>query len=176
MTLAPQSTTVERPLRPLEDPSGRRLRWMRWVGRAIALVFLLWFVALALGALGVAPNGGWLPGRALGPQSEAQPLVQAPAPPRPASPDFASVLPEARTSGHSVSAPRQETATTTASVVTTPVATTHGRSATAPGRTKTTTHGRSSSAPGHTKTHSHTRTTASPGNGHAYGHNSAKTH
>ena len=69
MSLAPQMTTVERPLRPLEDPSGRRLRWMRWVGRAIALVFLLWFVALVSGAFGVAPNRGSNLGRALGPQS-----------------------------------------------------------------------------------------------------------
>jgi len=114
MTLAPKSLTVARPVRPLEDPSGRRLRWMRRVGRAIALLFLLWFIALALGALGVAPSGGWHFGRALGPQSAPPPLARAPA-------------------GHSASVLGR-------TVITIPaifVVMTHGRSSTAPGHTKT---------------------------------------
>ena len=148
MTLAPQSLTVARPLRPLEDLSGRRLRWMRRVGRAIALLFLLWFVALVLGALGVAPNGGWHLARALGPQSAPASLARRASAPRPpAIADFARVLPQAAASVPFVRRPS------------------------APAKTRT--HGRSAVAPGHTKT---TPATATPGQGHAYGRTFAKKH
>ena len=38
----PQPTPRLPPRRILEDASGRRLRRMRWVGRATALLFLVW--------------------------------------------------------------------------------------------------------------------------------------
>jgi len=43
------------PQRALEDASGRRLRGMRWVGRAVALFFLVWFAPVIVGGLDVGP-------------------------------------------------------------------------------------------------------------------------
>jgi hypothetical protein len=158
---------------------------MRRVGRAIALVCLLWLVALVLGALGVVPHGGWLFGHAARLQSDPSQIAPVPALRQPALVDLAraslpetavpvSVVPrwsrhapqaQRRTHGHSASAPGQ--------TGTTPATTTHGRSATAPGHTRTpTTHGRSATAPGHTKTTTttHGRSSTAPG------HTKTKTH
>src|SRR5689334_11623624 len=97
MTLAPQSIAVERPARPLEDPTGRRLRWMRRVGRAIALLFLLWLVALVLGALGVAPSPGWLFGGVFRQQAAPASPARTPAPRQSVATDFTRALPVAAT-------------------------------------------------------------------------------
>lgn len=42
----------------LADPTGRRGRWFRHVGRAVALLFAAWLVALALTGLGLLPGVG----------------------------------------------------------------------------------------------------------------------
>lgn len=133
------------PRRVLEDASGRRLRRLRWVGRATALLFLVWLAVVILGGLGVGPAGRLPLGNVLRPSAGPPPLRQAPQPVAPAPADLVPALP----------APVQERAT-----VTNPAkATAPGKSATAPGRTKktkptttTTTPGRSGSAPGHTAT------------------------
>lgn len=41
--------------RVLEDATGRRLRRMRLVGRAVAVVVFLWLVVVVLGGIGVGP-------------------------------------------------------------------------------------------------------------------------
>jgi hypothetical protein len=43
------------PRRVLEDESGRRLRCLRFVGRLVALLALVWLSLVALGGLGVGP-------------------------------------------------------------------------------------------------------------------------
>src|SRR3989442_4019734 len=53
----PHPTPRAPPRRVLEDASGRRLRRMRWVGRATALLFLVWLALVILGGLGVGPVG-----------------------------------------------------------------------------------------------------------------------
>ena len=125
---------------------------MRWVGRAIALLFLLWFVALVLGGFGVAPSGGWRLGRALGPHSHSAPRARVPAPRPSAVADFASALPQAAASVPVVQ-----------------------RSSVAAPQAKPRARGRSAVAPGHTKTTLATPT-PTPGKGHAYGHKFAKRH
>jgi uncharacterized iron-regulated membrane protein len=42
----------------LADPSGRRRRSLRRVGRAVAVLFALWLAALALAGLGLLPDMG----------------------------------------------------------------------------------------------------------------------
>src|SRR5258708_17914826 len=39
----------------LEDPRGRRARWLRRAGRAVFLLFLAWLLAIMLGGLGLIP-------------------------------------------------------------------------------------------------------------------------
>jgi len=43
------------PRRVLEDESGRRLRCLRFVGRLVALLALVWLSLIVLGGLGVGP-------------------------------------------------------------------------------------------------------------------------
>lgn len=141
-----QPTPRAAPRRVLEDASGRRLRRLRWVGRATALLFLVWLAIVILGGLGVGPAARLPLGKVLRPSAGPPPLRQTPQPIAPAPDDLVPALP----------APVQERAT-----VTNPIkATAPGKSAAAPGRTKktttptstTTTPGRSGSAPGHTTT------------------------
>jgi hypothetical protein len=118
---------------------------MRWVGRAVALLFLLWLVLVILGGLGVNPVGRLPLGNALRPSSGPPPLRHVPKPAAPTPSDLVPALP----------APVPAATATTR--IATPFAT-HGKSAVAPGHTKTktttttTTPGRSGLAPGHTAT------------------------
>lgn len=152
--------------RALEDPSGRRLRRLRWVGRGVALLFLLWFVVILIGALGVGPAGRVLFGDAARLAGDPPPVHRAPPPRQPSRSDLVPALPPiagaAATSrpaahGSAASAPGHTARTSTAP----------GHSAAAPGHTSTTptTRGKSASAPGHTAKTSTTpgRSAAAPG-------------
>jgi len=146
---APHPTPRVPPRRVLEDASGRRLQRMRWVGRATALLFLIWLALVILGGLGVGPVGKLPLGHVLRPSAGPPPLRTVPKPAAPAPADLVPALP----------APVPATTATTGKA--TP-SVTHGKSAVAPGRTKATTTttispGRSGAAPGQTKT------TTSPG-------------
>lgn len=168
---------------------------MRRVGRAIALLCLLWLVALALGALGVAPKGAWLFG-ALQPHSDQSPPALTRTPHQPPATHVTAVLPNesttglvgprsqaslgtTRTHGRAASAPGHSTPIPIATPVTTPAttpATTHGRSSTAPGHTKTApARGSSSTAPGHTKTPTTTTATTPGRSSSAPGHTKTTT-
>ena len=148
-----QPTPRAPPRRVLEDASGRRLRRLRWVGRATALLFLVWLATVILGGLGVGPGGRLPLGNALRPTAGPPPLREAPVPVAPAAADLVPAQP----------APASERAAVTAP----PTSATPGKSGTAPGRVKkqttttTTTPGKSGAAPGHTKTS--TSTTTTPG-------------
>jgi hypothetical protein len=131
------------PRRILEDASGRRLQRMRWVGRLVALLFLVWLAIVILGGLGVGPVGRLPLGHVLRPSAGPPPLRHVPVPSAPAAADLVPALPAplpARTAANG----------------TTPSTTTRGKSGVAPGHTKTTTTtsapGRSGVAPGHTST------------------------
>ena len=150
-----ETITESRPPRALEDPSGRRLRRMRWLGRIVAVLFLVWFAAIVLGALGVGPAGRVPFGNALRPSAGPPPLRRLPSPRRPARSDLVPALPATvlapavlsplkhrATHGQSASAPGHATVTGTAP----------GHSASAPGRVTTTAPGRSESTPGHVTT------------------------
>jgi hypothetical protein len=141
----------------LEDPTGRRRRRMRLLGRAVSMLFLLWLVVIVLGGIGVAPLTHAPFVHALRP-TRGPPQVRALPRPRPPSPsDLLPALPAAAAAA--LPAPRAAVPRAHAKV-----AHPRGRSSLAPGHTKTTTtpasRGRSSLAPGHTKT---TTTPASRG-------------
>lgn len=111
---------------------------MRWVGRATALLFLIWLALVILGGLGVGPVGRLPLGNVLRPSAGPPPLRHVPKPVAPTPADLVPALP----------APVTAPATTK-----TRSAAAHGKSAVAPGQTKTTTSpGRSGVAPGHTST------------------------
>jgi len=137
----PHPTPRAPPRRVLEDASGRRLRRLRWVGRATALLFLFWIAVVILGGLGVGPARRLPLGDLLRPSSGPPPLRHVPRPVAPAPADLVPALP----------APALERGAAGSAA--------HGRSAAAPGHTKTTAPGRSGSAPGHTAT--------SPARGHS---------
>lgn len=145
----PHITPRAAPRRVLEDASGRRLRRMRWVGRTVALLFLIWLAVVILGGLGVGPVARLPFGHVLRPTAGPPPLRHALHPRQAAPADLVPALPAP------VAAP-----------VATPSAAaraTHGKSSLAPGRSTTTvaTPGRSGSAPGQAK--KTTTTVASPG-------------
>jgi hypothetical protein len=117
----------------LEDPSGKRARWLRRAGRVVFLVFLAWLVATVLGGLGLIPVTGIPFAHVLRPSLGPPPLVKPLRPRQPSASDLRPALPAVT---------RKPTAP----------AATHGKSAVAPGQTKTsTTHGKSVVAPGHTR-------------------------
>ena len=147
----PHITPRAPPRRVLEDASGRRLRGMRWVGRAVALFFLAWLAIVILGGLGVGPAVHLPFGSVLRPTTGPPPLPHTLRPQKAAPADLVPALPAAASSA------------TRGNVHTTPTptrtGTTRGRSGSAPGHTKTkttttptTTRGRSAEAPGKTKT------------------------
>lgn len=74
----------------LEDPTGRRRRRLRLVGRVLAALLTLWLVALLLGAVGINPVSGVPLGRALRPTTAppAQKTV-----PQPKAPSVADLQP-----------------------------------------------------------------------------------
>jgi hypothetical protein len=132
------TTTDSRPPRALEDASGRRLRRLRWIGRAVALLFLLWFAAILLGALGVGPTRRVPLGHVLRPAAGPSPVGRLPTPRPPAPADLVPALPVvavARRSPTPSRAPVRRAAP--------------GRSGIVPGHLTATVRGRSSSAPGH---------------------------
>jgi hypothetical protein len=144
----------------LEDPSGRRARWMRRAGRVVFAVFLAWLVAILLGGLGLAPVPGIPLTHALRPSAGPPPLARLPAPRQPSPADLLPALPD-------TALPAQ---------VSPAALPKRGRSAHAPGRTRTTVagavRGHSATAPGQTRTTrsrpprpvppGHLRTTTSP--------------
>ena len=137
---APHSAPRAAPRRILEDASGRRLQRMRWVGRVVALLFLVWLAIVILGGLGVGPVGRLPLGHVLRPSAGPPPLRQLPVPSAPAASDLVPALP----------APAPTVTNGTRPSITTP-----GKSGVAPGHAKTTTSttpGRSGVAPGHTST------------------------
>ena len=135
----------------LEDPTGRRARWLRRAGRCVFLLFLGWLLAIVLGGLGLMPVTGIPLVHVLRPSQGPPSLAKLPRPRQPSAADLRPAVP-AKVFAATVGSARQQAP---ASVVGS-----HGRSATAPGQTKTSTsHGRSTTAPGHTKT---TTTTFSP--------------
>src|SRR5512147_1359853 len=132
----PDVTQRAPPRRVLEDATGRRLRGMRWVGRAVALFFLVWFAIVILGGLGVGPAVHLPFGRVLRPSTGPPPLPHTLHPRKAAPADLVPALPAAAATA------------------------TQGRSQRTPGPAATgKTRGRSGSAPGHTKA----QTTTSPG-------------
>jgi hypothetical protein len=172
--MSPQPTPRAAPRRVLEDASGRRLRRMRWVGRATALLFLVWLALVILGGLGVGPVGRLPLGNVLRPSAGPPPLrhiprAVAPKPadlvralPAPVLPSAAATTPSA-THGKSSVAPGHTKTTTTMTTTTSKLL--PGRSGVAPGHTKTTvtittTRGKSAVAPGHVKHTTTTTTTA----------------
>jgi hypothetical protein len=123
---------------------------MRWIGRSLAVLFLLWLVAILLGGLGVGPAGRLPLGSVLG-NSAGPPPLHLPPPQKPTAADLRPALPAAAVPLFTRNAP-----TTKATAKTHPK---QAHSASAPGQTTTTTttvRGRSSSAPGRTRTHSAT--------------------
>jgi hypothetical protein len=148
----PHPTPRSPPRRVLEDASGRRLQRMRWVGRAIALLFLIWLALVILGGLGVGPVARLPLGNVLRASSGPPPLRHVPRPAQPAPADLVPALP--------APVPAGGTATKTPAAAKTPAARTAspGKSAVAPGHTRSTRTtttpypGRSGVAPGHTST------------------------
>ena len=138
------------PRRVLEDASGRRLRRLRWVGRATALLFLVWLAVVILGGLGVGPAERLPLGHLLRPSAGPPPVRDAPQPIAPTPADLEPALP----------APAADRAVVTGA----PKSAAPGKSAGAPGQNKTTTSpGRSGTAPGHTRTAPPGKSGAAPG-------------
>jgi hypothetical protein len=150
---APNAT----PRRILEDASGNRRRWLRRVGRVVALCLGVWLLVVFLGGIGVGPAKhvpfGHLLRPSTGPPPLRQPLKVTP----PAAADLIPALPAPKSQalpaltattpvkvkGKSAAAPGQSTTTTTSP----------GKSAVAPGQTTTIVHGNKPVAPpGQTKT------------------------
>ncbi len=168
----------------LEDPTGRRARWMRRAGRVVFIVFLGWLLAIVLGGLGLAPVGGIPLTHSLRPSTGPAPLAKLPQPRQPSASDLRPAVPATAVAASTGTAGQQaqsvpvrqrgQSATAPGQTKTTTLSAAHGRSATAPGHAQTTTatttaaatQGRSSTAPGHTKTTttiSHGRSTTAPG-------------
>jgi hypothetical protein len=126
----------------LEDPSGTRARWLRRAGRVVFVLFLAWLLAIVLGGLGLMPVAGIPLTHTFRPSQGPPALPTLPKPRQPSASDLRPALPAAVVTAGAPSATR---------------AVSHGKSATAPGKTKTTpvvakAHGRSATAPGQTKT------------------------
>lgn len=146
MSSAPTPPAVQR--RVLEDASGRRLRFLRRVGRAVALLLILWLCAVFLGGIGVGPATHIPFGHLLRPTLAPPPLRHAPRVTPPAPADLVPAVPA--TAAPAVVTTTRHTARTT----------TKGKSASAPGRrtATTTTRGKSAAAPGHARTTTVTHT------------------
>src|SRR5260221_11805283 len=74
----------------LEDPSGRRGRRLRLLGRLVAALLTVWLVALVLGAVGINPIGAVPFGTALRPASAPPAQTTLPTP---AQPDASDLVP-----------------------------------------------------------------------------------
>ncbi|MGD0273574.1 MAG: hypothetical protein ABSB96_07590 [Gaiellaceae bacterium] len=165
----------------LEDPTGRRARWLRRAGRCVFLLFLAWLLAIVLGGLGLMPVEGIPFAHVLRPSQGPPVLTKLPQPRQPSASDLRPAL-SAKVFAATVARSGQQTpgsaagshgksATAPGQTKTSPSSTvSHGKSATAPGQTKTTTvsHGKSATAPGQTKTSpsstvSHGKSATAPG-------------
>jgi hypothetical protein len=152
----------------LADPTGRRGRNLRRVGRAVAVLFAVWLAALALAGLGLLPGLGIPLASRAGietgppPLEHANPLVAAkttrPALPSPAAaaaptaaarPPFASARPVASPRRTTATAPAQRVARAGQRPAVAPMVATPAprRPATAPGRSVASPN-RSATAPG----------------------------
>ena len=143
----------------LEDPTGRRARWLRRAGRCVFLLFLAWLLAIVLGGLGLIPVAGIPFTHVLQPSQGPPPLAKLPQPRQPSALDLRPAVP-AKVFAAKVGKAGQE-APSRATV-------SHGKSATAPGHTKTNpsttvSHGKSATAPGQTKTTTTPSSTVSKG-------------
>jgi hypothetical protein len=161
----------------LEDPSGKRARWLRRVGRVVFIVFFAWLVATVLGGLGLIPVTGIPFAHVLRPTLGPPPIVKPLRSREPSASDLRPALPAVmlvpvapvRAHGKGATVPSRTTTTTHGKSTVAPgqtrTTTTHGKSTTAPGRTKTTTtHGKSTVAPGQTRTATtHGKSTTAPG-------------
>jgi hypothetical protein len=135
-TFDPDATSV------LEDPSGNRVRWLRRAGRLVFVLFLAWLLAIVLGGLGLMPVAGIPLTHTLRPSQGPPALPNLPKPRPPSASDLRPALPAAVVTAGAPSATRRAS---------------HGKSATAQGKTKTTpagakARGHSAAAPGQTKT------------------------
>jgi hypothetical protein len=132
----------------LEDPSGKRARWLRRGGRVVFLVFLAWLVATVLGGLGLIPVTGIPFAHVLRPTVGPPPILK---PLRPRQPSISDLRPALPAVTQLPTAPKGARGKSTVAPGQTRTTTTHGRSAVAPGQTRTaTTHGKSTTAPGQT--------------------------
>jgi hypothetical protein len=147
----------------LEDPTGRRARWLRRAGRLVFVVFLAWLVAIVLGGLGLLPVAGIPFAHVLQPAKGLPPLVTIPTPRQPAAAVLRPALTAKALAARAAKA-RRQAAPGRSAAAPGQGGTPRGRSGAAPGRTKTTTtHGRSTPPPGQTTTVTHGRSTTAPG-------------
>jgi hypothetical protein len=158
-TASTQRPPGQPPRRVLEDESGQRLRRLRLVGRAVALLALCWLALIVLGGLGVGPARHLPFGSELRLSVAPPPLLTLPTPRQPPPSDLVPASPAP--SSHSTGGPTTAAGVPTPArasgrpAATTPVtATTPGRSAAAPGRTTpaTTTARGKATAPGQAAT------------------------
>ena len=166
----------------LEDPSGRRLRRLRWVGRSVALLCFVWLAVIVVGALGVGPSGrvfGDVFGESAPPPPRERPNPQRPhhlarvsvvrtASVVPARPTTPAVKAPGAGGGSSTSVSGRVTHPTTApgnsgSAPGHQPSSSPGRSGSAPGHQPKTAHGNSASAPGHQPNTAHGNSASAPG-------------
>jgi hypothetical protein len=124
----------------LEDPTGRRARWLRRAGRCVSLLFLVWLLAIVLGGLGLMPVVGIPFVHVLQPSQGPPALAKLPQPRQPSASDIRPAV-SAKVFAATFGSAGQQTPGSAAG--------SHGNSATAPGQTKTSP---SATAPGQTKT------------------------
>ncbi len=80
----------------LADPSGRRARRLRAVGRAVATLLLLWMIGLILAGLGLLPKSAVLLGSALRAPQAPSALAKLPVVPSPSASDLLPARPPSR--------------------------------------------------------------------------------
>jgi hypothetical protein len=163
MSLVPTPLTA--PRRVLEDASGQRLRLLRRVGRAVALVLVVWLSLVFLGGIGVGPAAHVPFGNLLRPALAPPPLRHAPRIVPPARADLVPALPApaAVTQAPTATVPARAAVTQTPTATVAKPARAKGKSASAPGRSvTTTTHGKSGAAPGRTATNTRSNKPAEP--------------
>jgi hypothetical protein len=131
---------------------------MRRAGRVVFLLFLGWLLAIVLGGLGLMPVAGIPLTRVLRPSQGPPPLAKLPKPLKPSASDLRPALPAKVFAARAAKAAQHAQQVRLRGRTATPAASlSHGKSSTAPGKTKTTpafprAHGQSAVAPGQTKT------------------------
>jgi hypothetical protein len=141
----------------LEDPTGMRARWMGRAGRVVFLLFLGWLLSIVLGGIGLMPVAGIPLTKVLRPSRGPPPLAKLPKPRTPSASDLRPALSAEVFAARTANAAQRASHVGLRARKTIPGArASHGKSATAPGKTKATppvaaAHGRSPVAPGQTK-------------------------